>query len=108
MCLSLLSGYSYQSYLDEFPTVQRWSEEVLCFHSASIKSADFSRLLNWLCQNNCDLVVTINDFLQALGSNRNNETIFKITIVESEGEMAKHSIMSYVLIHISPTPRSSS
>lgn len=108
MCLSLLSGSSYQSYLDDLShhPILKW--RYLCFHSVSIKSADFSRLLNWLCQNNCDLVITINNFLQALGSNRNNETIFKITMVESEGEIAKCSIMSYVLIDIYPTPRSSS
>lgn len=73
--LSLLTAHSYQTYLDGLSHPAGTEIGYPC--SSKIKSEkNVQWFLSWLCQNNCDLVNTCNNFLQALHCNAKGEIMF--------------------------------
>lgn len=74
--LPLLTGYSYQTYLDGLFYTSNTEMRYLYYYCIKRKQRNIKWLLSWLRRNNSVLVNTSNNFLQALHTIANNEIIF--------------------------------
>lgn len=74
--LPWLTSYSHQTYLDGLFYASNTEMRYLCYYYIKRKQQNVKWLLNWLCQNNGNLVNTSNNFPQALRTNANNDIIF--------------------------------